>query len=174
MKKQAFVDVCLLIRVSERTGMEKFKVILSIFAGAIAAMAKQYVLIVLFTAIAVVFDFITGIVKAKITGEGLNSQKATKGFWKKVALFVALFFGFFLDYFIPYGAGYLGLEMKSRALFGMIFGCYIVINECISIAENLYAANPEILPKWLIKLLTQAKDNLNKENIINKEEKQNE
>lgn len=142
--------------------MQKVKVMSSVIMGTLAAMAKQYALIVLFTAIAVIFDFVTGIIKAEITGKGLNSQKAAEGFWKKIALFVALFFGFFLDYFIPYGAEWIGLEINSHAIFGMIFGCYIVINESISIAENLYACNPNILPRWLIKLLTQAKENMNK------------
>ena len=55
-----------------------------------------------------------------------------------------------------------GIEMPVTALFGMIFGCYIVINECISIAENLYMINPAILPKWIVKMLSAAKEQIDK------------
>ena len=142
--------------------MEKIKWLLSIVAGVIVTMAKQYYMIVLFVMMVVVFDWITGLIKAKVTGERLNSKKATIGFWKKIALFVALFFGFFLDYFIPYMINNVGIAMPVTALFGMIFGCYIVINECISIAENLFMINPAILPKWIVKLLSAAKEQIDK------------
>lgn len=142
--------------------MEKIKWLLSIVGGVLVTMAKKYYMIVLFVMLVVVFDWITGLIKARVTGERLNSKKATIGFWKKIALFVALFFGFFLDYFIPYMINNVGIDMPVTALFGMIFGCYIVINECISIAENLYMINPAILPKWVKKMLSAAKEQIDK------------
>lgn len=137
--------------------MEKYKWLLSIISGAVVTFAKQYHAIILFVLIAVIFDWITGTLKAKATGEGINSKKATQGFWKKVALFVGLAFGFFLDYFIPYMVGSIGIDLPVSAFFGMTFGCYICVNELISIAENLYLINPSILPKWVVSLLTTAK-----------------
>ena len=142
--------------------MEKNKWLLSIVGGVLVTMAKQYYMIVLFVMLVVVFDWITGLIKARVTGERLNSKKATIGFWKKIAVFGALFFGFFLDYFIPYMINNVGIDMPVTALFGMIFGCYIVINECISIAENLFLINPAILPRWVVKLLSAAKGQIDK------------
>ena len=145
--------------------MEKFKWLLSIIGGAISVFSKQYAMILIFVAIVVVMDWITGIIKAKAIGEPITSKKGTRGFYKKLALFVGLFFGFFLDYFIPYALASINLSLSiDGALFGMIIGCYIVINESISICENLYATNPEILPKWIINLLTSAKDQINQVN----------
>lgn len=141
--------------------MEKFKWLFAVVGGAISAFSDRYGLILLFVAIVVVMDVVTGLVKAKATGEGINSAKGTKGFWKKVALFVGLFFGFFLDYFIPYMLGGIGVQLPfSVAIFGMIIGCYIVINESISIVENLYKINPTILPKWISTMLISAKDQI--------------
>lgn len=138
--------------------MEKWKVLLSVIGGAIAVFSRQYAIIIIFVSVAVVMDIITGIVKCKATGEEITSKKGAKGFWKKIALFVALFFGFFLDYFIPYAVGTIGLKLpESTAIFGCIVGCYIVLNELISIAENLFEANPEIMPKWIVSLLNLAK-----------------
>lgn len=141
--------------------MERFKKLFSVIGGVISVLSEQYGLILLFVAIVIVFDIITGIIKAKALGEPLSSKKATVGFWKKVALFVGLFFGFFLDFFIPYAVSKIGIKLPFEcALFGMIIGCYIVINESISICENLYLSNPEILPKWIVNLLVSAKEQI--------------
>ena len=150
--------------------MEKIKWLLSIIGGAISVFAKQYAMILIFVAIVITLDVITGLIKAKATGEGISSKKGTKGFYKKLALFIGLFFGFFLDYFIPYMLQSIGVTLPiSGAIFGMIIGCYIVINESISIAENLYLTNPDILPKWIVKLLNSAKDQIDKKGEVDHE-----
>lgn len=138
------------------------KWILSIIMGAISTFAEKYQAIICFVMIAIVFDTITGIVAAKANEEKITSKKGYMGFWKKVSLICALGFGFLLDYFIPYCASNLNLSIKPTALFGMIFGCYIVINECISILENINKANPNILPSWVSRLLINVKDQIDK------------
>ena len=144
--------------------MEKMKWLLSILSGLLSAFTKQYGMIITFVAIAVVFDWITGIIGEKAVGHAITSKKGTIGFWKKMALFAGLFFGFFLDYFIPYCLEKINLELPIKgAVFGMIIGCYIVINECISICENIYKANPNILPQWIVQVLILAKMQINKE-----------
>lgn len=128
--------------------------------GCIATFFEKYYLIVLFVAIAIVMDVITGIVKAKATGEPLSSKKGTEGLWKKVSLLIALCFGFFLDQFLPYCFNTVGITVTNIGIFGVIIGCYIVLNECISICENLYKINPSILPKWVGKLLNTTKEKI--------------
>lgn len=144
--------------------MEKMKWLLSIICGLLSAFTKQYGMIIAFVSCAVIFDWITGIIGEKALGHAITSKKGTIGFWKKMALFAGLFFGFFLDYFIPYALAKISIEIPIKeAVFGMIIGCYIVINECISICENIYKANPAILPKWIVKMLTLAKTQIDKE-----------
>lgn len=143
--------------------MEKPKIIATAALSALTAFANKYAAIVVFVVIVVCMDIVTGIIASCATGEKISSEKGTKGFWKKMALFAALAFGFLLDYFIPYMVSYTGIELPASALFGVMIGCYIVINESISICENLYRCNDEILPKWVVKLLTQSKDQLNQD-----------
>ena len=112
-----------------------FKWLLSVVCGAIATFYEQYGLLIVFVCLAIVFDCVTGLFKAKTIGEGLSSAKGWKGFWKKIAL--------------P---------------FALIICCYIVLNECISIAENLYLINPDIMPKWIANLLKVAKDKIEDNN----------
>ena len=105
-----------------------------------------------------------GLIKAKTIGEGLSSQKGWKGFWKKIALLVGLFFGIYLDYVVPLLFVKAGLTLDIDLPFALIICCYIVLNECISIAENLYLINPDIMPKWIANLLKVAKDKIEDNN----------
>lgn len=150
--------------------MEKMKWLLSILCGFLSAFTKQYGVIIAFVSCAVVLDWITGIIGSKASGIPITSKKGMVGFCKKMALFAGLFFGFFLDCFIPYALERIHLELPvTGAVFGMIIGCYIVINECISICENIYKANPGILPKWIVTMLILAKTQINKEDEENED-----
>lgn len=137
---------------------EKTKWLLSIVVGAIGAFSRQYGVLITMVCIVIALDWVTGIIGSAAVGEAITSKKGAKGFWKKMALLMALFFGFFLDYFVPYVTTKVGIHIDVNvAIFGMIIGCYIVLNESISICENLYKTNPSIIPKWIVKLLINAK-----------------
>lgn len=141
---------------------EKFKWLLSAALGALATFGEQYGLLIVLVVVAIIFDVVTGVIKASVT-EGLNSNKGTKGFFKKLALLVALFFGFFLDMAISYMLIRINIGIDLKMPFGLIIGFYIVLNECISIAENLVATNPSVMPRWIIEKLSVAKDELDKD-----------
>lgn len=141
--------------------MEKIKWIISILAGLVTTFFEQYGVLIALVAVAIVFDFVTGLIKAKVSeNDAWSSAKCQKGFFKKLALLVGMFFGFFLDLFIPYALGHMNITLPFAMPFSMIISFYIVLNESISICENLYAANPEIMPKWIVSLLTSVKDKL--------------
>ncbi len=145
--------------------MEKlYKILLSVIGGAIAAMTEKYGLILLFVIIVVVFDIITGVAKSKATGVKLDSKTGTKGFWKKISLLLGLFFGVFLDYFITEATQVVDIVLPFASPFGLIVGVYIVLNESISICENLYACNPKSIPPWIANLLKTASNKIDNEN----------
>ena len=139
------------------------KWLISIICGTVATFFRQYGLFIVFVSLAMVFDCVTGLIKAKIIGEGLTSQKGWKGFWKKISLLVGLFFGIFLDYAVPLLFARAGLTLGIDLPFALIICAYIVLNECISVCENLYLINPNIMPKWIIKLLRGSKDKIDKD-----------
>ena len=143
-----------------------FKWLLSVITGGLAAFFGQYGLFITLVAISIILDVVTGIIRAKATGEGLSSKKARTGFWRKMALFVALFFGIFLDYaaagvIIKTGIS-IGLEMP----FAMIISAYIIINEAISISENLYLSNPDSFPPQVGKWLKVAKKKIELKGVV--------
>lgn len=134
------------------------KIAVSAVCGVVATFFQHYGAFILAVLFVVVFDFITGLIKAKMNG-GWSSKTASKGFWKKVAIFASLAFGIFLDYFIPMMIESTGVIIPFPLPFALVIACYIVINECISIAENLYSINPNMMPNWIVNLLKIAKQN---------------
>lgn len=143
--------------------MDNFtKWLLSVITGALAAFFGQYGLFIVLVAVAVVLDVVTGLIKAKATGEGLSSEKANKGFWKKISLFVGLLFGIFLDYAAATVLIHAGVNMKIDMPFALIICAYIILNESISIGENLIAIDPGNMPPWVVKLLRGSKGKIEK------------
>lgn len=136
---------------------DTIKRLLSVVFGSLAAFFGQYGLFIVLVAVAVVLDVITGIVKAMATGEGLNAAKARKGFWRKIALFVALIFGIFLDFAAANVITKTGMPLNFEMPFALIVSAYIIINESISICENLYLTNPNAFPPQIGKWLKVAK-----------------
>lgn len=138
--------------------MDWIKYAASAVIGVIVSYFKGHGILFLLVVLAVIFDLITGMLAAVISGEGLSSGKARKGFLKKIVLLVALCFGTFLDVMIPWAAGYIGVPVFETMLFSAMICAYICITESISIVENIYKSNGHALPSWIQKILTQAKD----------------
>lgn len=139
---------------------EVLKRILSFITGVVTTFLQMYGAILGLVCIAIVFDTITGIAASKATGKKITSKKANQGFWKKMGLLLALFFGVFLDVFIPTALSFLSVTIPFNMPFGLIFGCYIVFNEGISICENLDKIDPKLLPKWVKAMLKGGSDKI--------------
>lgn len=139
--------------------MNRYLLGASALLGTLATLAEQYTVLIVLVAAAIVLDVITGLIRCGATGEKLSSEKGTKGFWKKIMLMASLLFAFFLDVSIPTILGVVNvtLPFQKSLLFGSIVGVYIILNESISICENILKANKMALPKWLKKLLQDAK-----------------
>lgn len=139
--------------------MEKVKWLLSTLLGLILSFTQKYGIMIILVAVAIVFDFVTGVIKASIKEE-VSSEIGKKGFFKKMALLICLFFGFFLDFVIPYMCATISIKIPFETPFGLIICFYIVLNESISICENLYACNPGIMPTWIVRILRSAKEQI--------------
>lgn len=151
--------------------MEKIKWLLSFFMGLFATFTKQYGMLILLVAASIVFDLVTALIRVKASENDVwSSEKCRKGLFKKLALLVGMMFGFFLDWFIPYVLLYINIEIPFSMPFSMIICFYIVLNESISVCENLYATNPETMPKWIVNLLTNVKDKFEYETETTKED----
>ena len=75
-------------------------------------------------------------------------------------MFVGLAFGIFLDYAVATVLMQVGVNIGLEMPFALIICAYIIINEAISISENLYLTNPDSFPRWIAKMLKVAKDKI--------------
>ena len=104
--------------------MGKIKWLMSVIGGMIAAFFEQYGILIALVGVAIVFDLITGLMKAKVSKEeGFNSEKCARGLFKKIALLVGMCFGFYLDMLIPYVFEYVNVTIP----FAMPFSIDIMI-----------------------------------------------
>lgn len=138
----------------------EFLISFSVISGLITSYFERYGLIFVFVAVAICFDVITGLVASAATGVPITSERARKGFWKKVSFLLAVFLGIFMDAFIPQLVNMIGIKLSFNLPFGCIVSIYVILNELISIAENIYKVNKQSLPKWIIKLLQGYKKNI--------------
>ena len=147
-----------------------FKIIGAFLIGTTASFFNQYGLVITLVIVVILLDCATGLIKAKLSGEGWESKKGITGFWKKMALLCAMSFGIFLDAFIPM-AVQLGFNvtLPFNIPIGMVVCVYIILNECISITENLYCCNKNIIPKWIANMLKLAKSSVDETDNENKQ-----
>ena len=133
-----------------------YKLSTSLFTGLVASFWGIYGPVIICVLVAICMDVVSGLIASMASGEKISSNVGWKGFWKKMALILALSFGIFMDSFIPILLGTISLELPFTMPIGTIVGCYIVINEAISIIENINQAAPTALPKWIKKILEGA------------------
>ena len=126
----------------------------------------QYVIMMIIVAWLAIADFITGMIKAYITGT-LSSSKMRKGGVNKVGELIVMTTGCGLEAGIKALGRYYDTSQELAALTGTITAIlvfsYIVVMEVISILENFAEINPDSAG-WITKLLKRLKNN-------NKEEK---
>jgi toxin secretion/phage lysis holin len=107
---------------------------------------------------AAVLDYITGVLAAA-KGGVLSSGNGIKGIYKKLALFCALALGFFLDAAIPVLLSEKGLGSALSLPFGWIIASWVVVNESVSILENLSSCGVR-LPDAVARALKAARGKL--------------
>ena len=140
--------------------MNEIKLGLAAFMGVVSLHTETIIPLFVLVFFALVMDYITGVLAGRKSEDGLRSDIATKGLYKKAGFLCLLLLGFFLDTAIPYFvyAG-LHLDMPFVTPFGVIMAAWIVITEAISIIENLSELGVNV-PTWMAKLLRASKDKM--------------
>lgn len=129
-----------------------------IFAGAVGALAAYFnvLLIPLVVLIAVMLiDYVTGMAGAAYTKQ-LNSRVGVLGILKKAGYIALVAVGMVVDYLITSALVYIGINLQINYCFGMIITIWLIINELISILENLGELNIS-LPGFLVKMIHSLK-----------------
>ena len=130
----------------------------AIFAGVLGALAAYFnvLLIPLAVLVAVMLiDYVTGMAAASYTKQ-LNSRIGVMGILKKAGYIALVAVGMVVDYLITSALVQIGVNIQINYCFGMIITIWLIINELISILENLGELNIP-LPKFLVDMIKTLK-----------------
>lgn len=83
-------------------------------------------------------DYATGLVAAKYRQDGgISSYKSIRGIFKKVGMWLLVIVGSFMDVLIQYAVECVGLGLTVPFVVATLVAVWLVVNEIISILENL-------------------------------------
>lgn len=100
-------------------------------------------------------DYCTGLLISKQTGT-VCSRTGLKGILKKLGYVAAVMAAAGVDYTISYVSRTIGEETKFKVVFTLLIIFWLIINECISILENLKAMGVP-LPGFLLSIAEKLK-----------------
>lgn len=129
----------------------------SVALGALAAYFNVLLVPLAILICVMVIDYGTGMAEAYIN-KTLNSRIGVKGILKKIGYLVLVCVGGVVDYLIGAGLASVGIDYSSYC-FGLIVAVWLIINELISILENLSELGTPI-PPFLVKIVHRLKDSV--------------
>ena len=101
-------------------------------------------------------DYITGLIESKYRQEQINSYKGMRGIIKKVCMWLLVVVGAMVDVLIRYAAETMGLAIQIPFIVATLVAVWIVVNEIISILENMIDIGVE-LPPFLMPIVKRIK-----------------
>lgn len=127
----------------------------SVAIGALAAYFNVLLVPLAILICVMIIDYGTGMAEAYIN-KTLNSRIGVKGILKKIGYLVLVCVGGVVDYLICAGLASVGIDYSSYC-FGLIVAVWLIINELISILENLSELGTPI-PPFLVKIVHRLKN----------------
>ena len=156
--------------------MDKYNYIKAFIAGIGAFLSARLGLLYVvlpFLLIVMIMDYITGMAAAKKE----NKTCSKTGMWgivKKLMYGVEVLIGIIVDWLILNVTKSIGINMPTVTFFGLLVAIWLIINEIISILENLTRLDTP-LPPFLLKVVSNFKVVVEKsgdtlaDNVSNKE-----
>ena len=141
-----------------------------IFSAALAALISYLGVVAIPVTVlmaAMIIDYVTGMAAAW-HNKKLSSKKGLSGIIKKISYLALICVGMGVDWLIYSGLSQAGISTEHSVFFGVLVTVWLIINELISILENLKAIGVP-LPTFLIKIVKRLK--ITAENVGEREDK---
>lgn len=106
--------------------------------------------------LAMLADYGTGMARAWIT-RTVSSKTGLKGIVKKTLYLALVAAGGAADFLMGHALARTGVTLPASGLAGLLVTVWLIINELISILENLSACGVPV-PAFLVKLIARLKD----------------
>lgn len=140
---------------------EEIKIFLAAACAAVWSYARTLLWPLVILIIVMVIDYISGVAAAWAKKE-LSSRVGILGIVKKLSYLALVVVGCVIDYLISYmGSAVSGMEVTIKAV-GLVVICWLIINELISILENV-ARQGGPVPPFLLPLLSHLKSSAEKQ-----------
>jgi len=142
----------------------------AVFSAALAALISYLGVIAIPVTVlmtAMIIDYVTGMAAAW-HNKKLSSKKGLSGIIKKISYLALICVGMGVDWLIYSGLSQAGISTEHSVFFGVLVTVWLIINELISILENLKAIGVP-LPTFLIKIVKRLK--ITVENVGESEDK---
>jgi len=137
---------------------KEIKALVSAALAGLAAYAKVILIPLSLLIITMLIDYISGMSKAYINGEW-SSKVGFKGIVKKLGYIGVVIVAAVMDWVIYSGLKGVGISIGMSYYLGLIVTIWLLINECISILENLGSIGVP-LPSFLIKGIKKLQKNI--------------
>ena len=108
-----------------------------------------------------VLDYITGMTAAWVT-KSLSSRIGIIGIIKKLGYIALISVAMIADWAISQGGAYVGVQIKGQGFVALLVIAWLLINELISILENIGKIGVQY-PDWFLTLLKHLKQTTEKE-----------
>lgn len=132
--------------------MDKIKTTLIIIISAIMDFLGILAIPVFLMVACNIIDYITGLMASKFREEQISSYKGIRGITKKVCMWLLVLVGSFIDIIINYTAEYMGIGFKIPFIVATFVAVWIVVNEMLSILENIIDIGV-VLPPFLMPIV---------------------
>ncbi len=132
--------------------MDKLKTTLIIIISAIMDFLGILAIPVFLMVACNIIDYITGLMASKFREEQISSYKGIRGITKKVCMWLLVLVGSFIDIIINYTAEYMGIGFKIPFIVATFVAVWIVVNEMLSILENIIDIGV-VLPPFLMPIV---------------------
>ncbi len=103
-----------------------------------------------------IIDYLTGLIASKYRQEQINSYKSMRGIIKKVCMWLLVVVGAMVDVLIKYATQTMGFNIQIPFIIATLVAVWIVVNEIISILENLVDIGID-LPPFLMPIVKRIK-----------------
>ena len=139
--------------------------------GALAVYADVLTVPIVVLLAMMIVDYLSGMCVAWMRSE-LSSKTGIRGIIKKVGYMGLIVVGMGVDYLIYSGITAAEIDIGYKMWFGISVAVWLIINEMISILENLSKLDVPI-PVFLTKLIERLKISVDKERERQADEKRN-
>ena len=136
--------------------MEKVKVIVIAIVSALMSWLGILAVPVFLLVGCNVIDYATGLFAAKYRTENISSYKGIRGIIKKVCMWLLVLVGAWIDILIRYTAECTGIGLNIPFIVATVVAVWLVVNEIISILENMIDIGVD-MPPFLLPIVKYIK-----------------